>query len=105
MSLIDDATAIGNALTQIDRTLQAPGLSPSNWQILYALRKHLDDEQRDLIGKSLNEADTKYQTLTADLKAASDQLTNLIGDLNKVGSIIATISQIASYADQILKLA
>ena len=105
MTLIDVATTIGNVLTQLDTFLQTPGLSDADWQTLYALRKHLDDEQRDLIGESINEADATYQALTAQLKTASTALTNVIGDLTKVGNVISVVSQIASYADQILKLA
>lgn len=104
MTLIDVATTIGNVLTQIDTTLQTPGLSDPDWQTLYALRKHLDDQQRDLIGESIDEADATYQTLTTQLNAASTQLRAVIGDLTKVGTTIAKVSQIASYADQILKL-
>jgi septation ring formation regulator EzrA len=102
MSLIDDATTIGNVLTQIDTALQTPGLSEADWQTLYALRKHLDDLQRDLIKASINQADQTYQELTAQLKTASSQLTT---DLTKVQNAIATVAQIASYADQLLKVA
>ena len=105
MSLIDDATTIGNVLTQIDTALQTPGLSEADWQTLYALRKHLDDLQRDLIKASINQADQTYQELTAQLKTASSQLTTFIGDLTKVQNAIATVAQIASYADQLLKVA
>lgn len=104
MTLIEVATTIGNVLTQIDTTLQTPGLSDPDWQTLYALRKHLDDEQRDLIKESINEADAGYQALTVQLKTASTLLTSVFGDLTRVGNIITTVSQIASYADQILKL-
>ena len=104
MSLIDVATTIGNVLTQIDTTLQKPGLSDPDWQVLYALRKHLDDQQRELVAESINEEDSTYQELTVQLKKASGNLNAVLGDLTKVSSIITTISQIASYADQILKL-
>ena len=104
MTLIDLASAIGDVLTQIDTTLQTPGLSDADWQTLYALRKHLDDQQRDLIGESINEADAQYKSLTAQLNTASAQLKNTIGDLSKVATVISTVSQIAAYADQILSL-
>jgi septation ring formation regulator EzrA len=105
VSLIDDATTIGNVLTQIDTALQTPGLSDADWHTLYALRKHLDGLQRDLIRKSISEADQTYQKLTAQLKTASNQLTTFLGDLTKVQNAIATVAQIASYADQLLKMA
>ena len=104
MTLIDLASAIGDVLTQIDTTLQTPGLSDADWQTLYALRKHLDDQQMDLIGESINEADAHYKSLTAQLNTASAQLKNTIGDLSKVATVISTVSQIAAYADQILSL-
>jgi len=104
LTLIELATTIGEVLTQIDKTLQTPGIPDPDWQTLYALRKHLDDEQRELIGESINEADSTYIKLTTQLNAASTQLKNVIGDLTKVGNAITTVSQIASYVDQILKL-
>src|SRR4051794_36723127 len=104
MSLIDVATTIGGVLTQIDTTLQTPGLSDPDWHILYALRKHLDDEQRDLIRKSIDEADARYEALSVQLKKASAQLKTVIIDLAKVATTIAIVAQIASYVDQILKL-
>jgi hypothetical protein len=104
MSLIEVATVIGNVLTQIDITLQTPGLADPDWQTLYALRKHLDDEQRDLIRESIEEENDEYQALTTQLNNASAQLKTVIGDFSKVATTISIISQIASYADQILKL-
>jgi hypothetical protein len=102
MTLIEVATTIGTVLTQLDTTLQTPGLSDADWQTLYALRKHLDDQQRDLIGESIKEADAEYQSLTTELSSASSELTKSIGDLAKVGKVIGIVSQIASYADKIL---
>ena len=102
MTLIEVATTIGTVLTELDTTLQTPGLSDADWQTLYALRKHLDDQQRDLIGESIKEADAKYQALTTQLSSASSELTKSIGDLAKVGKVIGIVSQIASYADKIL---
>src|SRR2546428_4838015 len=104
MTLIEVVTMIGDDLTQIDTRLQTPGLSEADWQTLYALRKHLDDEQRDLVGESIIEGDAAYEALTTQLNTASTQLENDIGDLTKVASVIATVSQIASYVDQILKI-
>jgi hypothetical protein len=104
MTLIDVAAAIGNVLTRLDTTLQTPGLSDADWQTLYALRKHLDDQQRELIGESIDAGNAAYQALTAQLEAASTELTNDIGDLARVSKVIATVSQIASYADKILNM-
>ena len=105
MTLIEVAKVIGDDLTQIDTTLQTPGLSDADWQTLYALRKHLDDIQRDLIQESINEADQKYQALTTQLQQASNQLATVITNLSKVSDIIATVAQVAAKADEILNLA
>src|SRR6266478_6426623 len=104
MTLIELVTTIGNVLTQIDVTLQTPGMPDPDWQTLYALRKHLDDQQRDLVRKSINEADNRYKALTTKLDAASNELKNSIGDLTKVGNVITELSNIASYLDQTMKL-
>jgi hypothetical protein len=104
MNHIQLVTTIGNVLTQIDITLQTPGMQDPDWQTLYALRKHLDDEQRDLVRKSINEADNTYKTLTTKLTVASNELKKTIGDLTKAGEVISEVAKIASYLDQILKL-
>jgi hypothetical protein len=105
MTLIEVAKVIGDDLTQIDTRLQTPGLSDADWQTLFALRKHLDDIQRDLIQESINEADQKYQALTTQLQQASNQLATVITNLSKVSDIIATVAQVAAKADEILNLA
>jgi len=105
MTLIEVAKVIGDDLTQIDTRLQTPGLSDADWQTLFALRKHLDDIQRDLIQESINEADQKYQALTTQLQQASNQLATVMTDLSKVSDIIATVAQVAAKADEILNLA
>jgi hypothetical protein len=102
MKLIDVATIIGDVLTQIDRTLQNPDLPDVNWQTLYALRKHLVDLQRDLIGKTIKEDDADYTKITIQLNAASAELKDVISDLTKVDKIINIVSQVANYADKIL---
>jgi len=104
MTRIQLVTTIGDILTQIDKTLQTPGMQDSDWQTLYALRKHLDDEQRDLVKKSIDETDNAYKALTTKLNAASNDLKNAISDLTKIGDLITGVSKIAAYVDQILKL-
>jgi len=104
MTLVQLVTTIGNVLTQIDTTLQTPGMQDPDWQTLYALRKHLDDLQRDLVRKSIDEADDAYKALTTKLNASNSELKKVIGDVAKVGNVISEVSKIASYVDQILKL-
>ncbi len=104
MTLIELATTIGDVLTDIDTTLQTPGVSDADWQTLYALRKHLDDQQRELIGESIKEADAQYKALTTKIGAAAQHLQDTIDDLTKVGDIIKTISQIAAFLDQVIAM-
>ena len=105
MTLIEVATLIGDVLTLIDGRLQTPGLDGASWHALYALRKHLNDIQRALVRAAIAQATGQYQDLTAKLKKASDDLKGTIADLKKVADTISVISQIASYADGVLKLA
>jgi hypothetical protein len=102
---IELAGLIGNVLTQIDTTLQAPGLADPDWHNLYALRKHLDDEQRQLVQASINQADATYANLTTQIAAANTQLKTVIANLAKVADTINIVAQIASLLDQVLKLA
>ena len=105
MTLIEVAKVIGDDLTQIDTTLQTSGVADADWQALYALRKHLDDLQRELIGESIEQGNVQYQALTTQLKDASKELAQALADVKKVGEAITILSQIAAYADQMLKLA
>ncbi|HUZ48058.1 MAG TPA: hypothetical protein VMW54_15605 [Terriglobia bacterium] len=104
MTLIELATTIGDILTEIDTRLQTPGLSDADWQTLYALRKHLDDQQRALIEENIKEEDATFQALTSKISDASNKLASIISDLTKVGNVISTVSQIAADVDQVLKL-
>jgi signal transduction histidine kinase len=105
MTLVNVVTMIGDDLTLIDKRLQSPGLADADWQAFYALRKHLDDQQRQLVGKAIKEGDATYKNLTKQLTDASAQLKTTIKDLSKVSSAITIISQIAACVDQISKLA
>jgi hypothetical protein len=105
MNKVQLVTVIGDVLTQIDVALQTPGKDNASWQTLYALRKHLDDQQRDLVRISLNENDSDYDTVTKKLSAANTDLKSTLNKFAKVGAIISAVSKISSYVDQILKLA
>jgi hypothetical protein len=104
MTLMELSSALGNVLNELDRALQTPGLSDADWQSLYALRKHLDDQQRSLVAEQIDDENASFQDLTSQLKVASAQLTQVIGDINKVEQTIGLLSQIASYGDKILSL-
>jgi hypothetical protein len=102
----DLVTSIGTTLTQLDTTLMSSDLQdqPNKWQQLYALRKHLDDEQRLLVKADLDSDDVEFQAQTTLISAATAQLNKQIADMTKIDSIINTVSQIAADVDSILKL-
>ena len=106
MTPIELATLIGNVITQLDTTLADPDLPMSDpkWQTLFALRKHLDDLQRQLVQASIATGNAAYAGLTAQIKAASKDLQAVINDFTKLGKIINDASTIASLLDQVLKL-
>lgn len=106
MTKIDLVRAIGHVLTELDAALQEPELinQPAKWQQVYALRKHLDDHQRTLVAKMLDEDDLQYRTLTGLIQVAAGQLEDAIADLRKVNKVIDTVAQIAADLDQVVKL-
>ncbi len=107
MTQAELVTAIGNTLTQMDNTLMDPGLldQPPKWQQVYALRKHLDDQQRVLVAATIQADDSAFQALTGRIKLAINQLQQVIDNLKKMDSIINTIAEISADLDEILKVA
>ncbi|GGG69569.1 hypothetical protein GCM10011585_09560 [Edaphobacter dinghuensis] len=105
MTQADLVTAIGNTLTQIDSTLMNPDLinQAAKWQQVYAMRKHLDDQQRVLVAATIQADDASFQALTAQIQQAIKQLQQVIDNLKKIDSIINTIAQISADLDEILK--
>lgn len=106
MTLSDVIKLVGDVLTDIDVLLQSPELPVSSpeWQQLWALRKHLDDEQRELVTSQIEQNTAEYTAITTNLSAANQQLTATLNDITKIGSTIQTVSTIASLADGLLKL-
>ena len=104
MTKIEVVTQIGDVLTQIDALLSAPDFSPSTpeWQQLFALRKHLDDQQRELVQEIIEDDTVSFQSLAKRLSAAADALKKLAGDIAKIGAILQTVSKVSSVVDQIL---
>jgi hypothetical protein len=107
MSKVDVVTQIGDVLTQTDALLSDPDLSPDSprWQQLFAMRKHLDDQQRDLVRAILDDQDASFQDLAKQLSTAAAALKKVGDDISKIGSILTAIGTIASIADKILNLA
>jgi hypothetical protein len=99
-------TTIGNALTQLDTVLTSSALNnqPAQWQQLYALRKHLDDQQRTLVQQSIASDNVAFQALANSIQAATNTLNQEIKAMNRIDSIITVVSQISANLDQVLKL-
>jgi protein subunit release factor A len=106
MTIVEVVETIGDVLTDIDTSLSAPTLSMEDpqWQQLYALRKHLDELQQELVKKVIQQDDQKFSAFGEKIKDATNSLNETLADFTKLDSAIATIAQIASWADQALKL-
>lgn len=105
MTKVELITAIGNTLTQLDNALADFALvnQPAKWQQAYAMRNHLDQQQRELLVATIQSDDEDFQTLTGKIQAATKQLQQTIEDLKKIDSIIDTIGEISADLDAILK--
>ena len=100
-------TSIGDTLTQLDTELMSSDLSnnqPAKWQQLFALRKHLDDQQRMLVQQSIESDDASLETLANTIQAETKTLNQDIKDITKIDSVINIVSEISSNLDQVLKL-
>jgi hypothetical protein len=107
MTLVQLVQMIGQMLTQLDQILSDPGLPSSTpeWQQLYAMRVHLDNQQRQLVALAIQLDDAAYQNLTDQIAAANKILKQQVGDLTRVANIASTIAKVAALVDQVLKLA
>lgn len=103
-SKLDIVIQIGNVLTQVDGILSAPNFSPStpSWQQLFALRKHLDDQQRELVEEIIQDNTAQFNAVAAQLSSAADALEKVGNDIAKIGKILDTVSLVASLADKVL---
>jgi hypothetical protein len=99
-------TLIGNTLTQLDTALKSDDLNnqPAKWQQLFALRKHLDDLQRELVQQTIESDDADFKVLANEIQAETKALDQVIQDITKVDSAINLVSEIASNLDQVLQL-
>jgi len=107
MTKVELITAIGNTLTQLDNALADPALvnQAAKWQQAFAMRNHLDQQQRKLLVATIQSDDEDFQILTGKIQAATKQLQQTIDDLKKIDSIIDTIGEISADLDAILKAA
>ena len=106
MDQSDVVLSIGDAITELDVQLMSgnpPSQSP-DWQILYAQRKHLDDQQRVLVQKAFSDDDAAFQSISTQLGAATDELGTEIETTRRVDKIIRIVAEISSVVDQLIKL-
>jgi hypothetical protein len=103
---VEMVTQIGDVLTQIDAILSAPNFSPGNpaWQQLFALRKHLDDQQRDLVQEIIEDNTPSFNAVATQLGKAAGSLAQVGQDIAKIGTILDTVSLVASLVDKVLNL-
>lgn len=99
--------SVGVALTTLDTELNSGDLDdqPAKWQQLYAMRKHLDDQQRALLVKEFQADDVAYQALAKTINAEVTALNKLIKDVTQIDQVINVLANISSNVDQMLKLA
>jgi len=100
----DLVNLIANILTQLDNALMNLDPSSASWQQLYALRKHLDDQQRALVASIIQTNDPEFAAATGVIQTATNQLNQQINAQNKIDAAIKTISQVSASLDQILKM-
>jgi hypothetical protein len=107
MSPQDLITIIGEILTAIDSCLSRPDFPDSDprWHQLYALRKALDDQQRDLVAAEFQQNSANYASITQDLVKANNQLQTTIKDIQRIADTIATVTQVVGFVGQLLQLA
>jgi hypothetical protein len=98
MNPSDLTNSISASLTQLDTILASgdPPFSSPQWQQLFALRKHLDDQQRALLQEMIQSNDEAFRDAAANLKTATTDLTNAISAQARIDTIINVVSQVSS---------
>ncbi len=106
MTKADLVDLLANVLTGLDDALTEDELlaDPPTWQMVYALRKHLDDQQRELLTAVLAEENAAYPTLTATIQAAATGLKGVVAQMGQIDQVIGYATQISAAVDQVLKL-
>jgi hypothetical protein len=96
---------IANVLTKIDVELQNPALiqNDAKWQQLWALRKHLDDQQRELVASQIAQGTDSYQQIANKLNQKNGELSATIKDIGKIDATIQTVAGICSLVAGLLK--
>ncbi len=106
MTKADLVDLLANVITDLDDALTEEQLlsDPPTWQLVYALRNHLDDQQRDLLKAVLQEEGSAYQALTATIQAAANGLEAIVNQVERIGDVIAYVTRISADVDQVLKI-
>ena len=97
---------VGTVLTTIDTTLSRSDFvrSDPEWQQLYALRKHLDDQQRELVVSTVNFENDRYKPLVDQISAANTQITSFIDNPSQVANVVHESARLAASLDELLRL-
>ncbi len=100
-------TSIGDDLTKLDTLLMSTELNndSARWQQVFAMRKHLNDQQLALVQAQIESDDVDFQTYTGLIQAATRQLDGQIASMKSIDAIINTVAQISASLDDVLKLA
>lgn len=104
MTQTELVSSVGETLTSLDNTLMDPNLiaQPAKWQQVYAMRKHLDDQQRLLVARQIDLDDDDFRTFTATIAAATVQLKKVIANMAQIDKILDAVAVISADLDQIL---
>lgn len=94
-------------ITGLDAALRGDELlaEPPTYQLIYALRKHLSDQQGEVLKAIFDEENAAYRALTATIEAAANGLERIITDMQQINDIILYVTKISADVDQVLKLA
>jgi hypothetical protein len=97
---------IASVLTVIDNALRDPDLIANSpqWHQLWALRKQLDDQQRELIAAQIDQGTPGYAAIATQLEQVNDQLTAAAKDIAEIDSTIQSVATISSLVTGLLKL-
>ena len=106
MTKADLVDLLANVITGLDHALTEEELlgDAPTWQLVYALRKHLDDQQRELLTAVLAEENAAYAALTATIQAAANGLQGVVTQMGRIDQVIGYVTQISAAVDQVLKL-
>jgi hypothetical protein len=101
----DLSASISNSLTQLDTILASgdPPFTSPQWQHLFALRKHLDDQQRLLLQETIEADDATFDEALGEVKDATADLTAAIAKQTKIDSIINIVAEVSAAVDAVLQ--